>query len=783
MIPLLFMLTFTQIQNDFWSVDYLSPPSGAVLEVGGIGFMSDGDLVASTRRGQVWRVDSPNATNPNDATFTLICEGLHEGLGLAVIEDEIFIMQRGEISKLVDLDGDTIIDEVQTITQDWGLSGNYHEFGFGLPVDQDGNMYFSLNVGFWNPHWWHGKSRAPYRGWVLKLAPDGTVTPIAGGLRSPAGLGLLDDGTLLVTDNQGDWMAVCPVYAIKDGAFYGHPASLRWYEDQPDTEPSDTIPTKVSREHPVLWLPYQWSRSTGNVIKDNTDGPFHGQYLIAELTNGQILRAQFEEINGVLQGACWIAHKRIGSAYHIEYGPDGTLYAGLTNRGWGGLAPGNGIARVKYNGELPLEMQSANLLKDGFVLTFNKCLASSPTVTGTKYDYNYWWEYGSPQQHVEELEVSQVTLSEDRLSVTVTIDNLEAGKCVMLTLEDTTDTDGLSLLHNEVSYTINTLPGGELIYIAKQVQPPVERGEEVEGWLYLTWDDATDMWTNNGVELCDAELDIQVPTQFKTSEGMGSLVASVGESMATKFDIVDGELLISYMFAQKSEAEIKLPIGMSVVLSDEQDGGYLGAGIWHKARIQFQANPPKITSVEINNVTTDVDIITSSGLVKPSPLEIKCIKGNFAFGDVRLKTDLKVLDSTTWEPLQADGVEIALEGVASQTKTLPHSNFTSIRFDTTFSTTKNGYAVVTIGDLEVFIATQGDQKTGSITGHPIKANLVDQDEWCTIEINQDDEQGRTVVYLNDVPILTVADAPSIQSDAIRIDVHNAKLRLRKSYIK
>jgi hypothetical protein len=452
----------------------------------------------------------------------------------------------------------------------------------------------------------------------------------------------------------------------------------------------------------------------------------------------------------------------------------------MTNRGWGGLAPGNGIARVKYNGELPLEMQSANLLQDGFVLTFNKPLATAPTVSGTKYDYNYWWEYGSPQQHVEELDVSQVTLSEDHLSATVTIDNLEAGKCVMLTLKDATDTDGLALLHNEVSYTINKLPGGELVYIAKQVEPPVERGEEVEGWLYLTWDDATDMWTNNGVELCDAELDIQNPTQFKTSEGMGALVASEGESMATKFDFVDGELLVSYMFAQKSEAEIKLPIGMSVVLSDEQGGGYLGAGIWHKVRIKFQANPPKITSVEINSVTTDVDIITYSGLIKPSPLEIKCIKGNFAFGDVRLKTDLKVLDSTTWEPIQADGVEIALEGVTSQTKALPHSNFTSIRFDTKFSTVKNGYAVVTIGDLEVFIATQGDQKTGSITGHPIKANLVDQNEWCTIEINQ--EEG-TVVYLNDVPILTVAGAPSIKSDAIRIDVYDAELSLRKSYIK
>ena len=133
------------------------------------------------------------------------------------------------------------------------------------------------------------------------------------------------------------------MYAIKKGGFYGHPASLRWYADQPDDEPSDTQPPPAEvkkREHPVLWLPYQWSRSTGNVIQDNTDGPFRGQYMIAELTNGQILRANFETVDGIRQGACWLAHKRVGSAYHIEYGPDGTLYAGITNRGWGGACTG-----------------------------------------------------------------------------------------------------------------------------------------------------------------------------------------------------------------------------------------------------------------------------------------------------------------------------------------------------------------------------------------------------------------------------------------------------------
>ena len=576
-IPLLLSLLLLQNQNDYRIIDYLVPPDGEILEVGGMGFMSDGDMVVSTRRGQVWRIDHPNADNPNDATFTLICEGLHEGMGLAVVDDAIYVAQRCELSKLVDLDGDQRIDEIQTISQEWGMSGNYHEFGFGLPVDRKGNMYVSFNLGFWNPHWWHGKSRAPYRGWVMKVSPDGNTTPFAGGFRSPAGMGLLEGDTLLVADNQGDWMPVCPIFAVEKGGFYGHPASLRWYDDQPESEPSDTQPPEGiehQRKHPAIWLPYQWSRSTGNIIQDPTSGPFGGQYFVAELTNGQILRADFEVIDGVLQGACWLAHQRVGSAYHIKFGPSGTLYAGLTNRGWGGLAPSSGIARIKPTGALSLEMKTAHLLENGFELTFTKPLARAPTVAGDTYDYNWWWEYGSPMQNVEELQIRGVSLSKDGLTATVSIDNLEAGKCVMLKLLDAKSVDGTELLFTEMSYTINKMPQGELAYVAKQAEPPVERGDRVEGWLYLTWADVFDMWNNEGVVACNAELDLNNPTKFAITDGPNALVARKGNAMSTKFVVDRGTVKMKYMLAEEAKAEVRLPNGGAVILKRFRRAGY-----------------------------------------------------------------------------------------------------------------------------------------------------------------------------------------------------------------
>ena len=93
-------------EADAYRVDYLVPPEGARVEVGGMDFLPDGRLVASTRRGQVWLIENPLAPDPRDAHFSLFAEGLQEGLGLRVVDGAIYVLQRSELSRLVDADGD-----------------------------------------------------------------------------------------------------------------------------------------------------------------------------------------------------------------------------------------------------------------------------------------------------------------------------------------------------------------------------------------------------------------------------------------------------------------------------------------------------------------------------------------------------------------------------------------------------------------------------------------------------------------------------------------------------
>lgn len=627
MIALLLSLACVQgSEAEFYAVDYLTPPAGEVLEIGGMDFLSDGRLVVSTRRGQVWIVEEPLAEDPADAKFTLFCEGLWEGLGLDVTDDEIFVLQRGELSKLTDLDGDGVCDRIDTLCNRWGLSGNYHEFAFGLPRDEAGNFYIGLNVSFFEPEWWHGKSSVPYRGWIMRISPDGSIAPVAVGARSPCGLGMNSAGDLFYTDNQGDWMPASPIFHVQEDAFFGHPAGLDWTDEYRATATyaSDRIPPPraAQRANAALWLPYKWSRSPGNLVPDETGGrfgPFEDQLFVAELTNGMVLRCDLEQVRGEYQGAVFLFRQKIGSVARVAFAPDGTLFCGMTNRGWGGLPPADGLARVRWRGGVPMEMASVDLLQDGFEIEFTRPVAADCELTPsnfvlTDYDYDYWWEYGSPERDTRTLEVTRAELSADRKSVLVHANDLRAARCARMVLKDVVAEGGLPLLHDEFNYTINQLPEGDATteHIAKVVPPPPAKDSDEEGWLRLTYGDATELWEFEGWQLCDVELARDDPARFETKPGVNALVNDRSDSPSdyvSKARLGDGTYQVGFLLPKGGDSGLLIQGTYEVRITDSQPtsemdtdhcgaiaglrpplrNAYAGSGIWHELQVDFQA--------------------------------------------------------------------------------------------------------------------------------------------------------------------------------------------------
>ena len=666
-------------ESAYYSVDYLTPPDGAVIEVGGMDFLPDGRLVVSTRRGQVWVIDEPLAEDPADAHFSLFAEGLWEGLGLRVENGEIYVIQRAELSRLRDVDGDGVCDQIDTISDDWGVSGNYHEFAYGLPVDQDGNFYITLNVGFFSPKWWHGKSTVPYRGWALKIAPDGAVSPVASGLRSPCGISLSPDGELFVTDNQGDWMPASPVFHIREGGFYGHPASLDWTDEYRNAETlaSDTVPparAASDRQPAAMWLPYKWSRSPGNLVWDETDGrfgPFGGQTFIAELTNGMVLRGDFEEVDGVLQG--WVTPFRqgVGSVVRVAFASDGTLFTGFTNRGWGGLAPADGIGRIRWNGTVPFEVENVRLLgaegspsgHPGFAVRFTQPIdldwvesaVANPAakLRVTRYDYDYWWEYGSPERDTTELPVSSITAGENELVFRV--EGLEAGHMARVQFFELASTLSLRLLHDEFAYTMNRMPGaeptGRVEHVARIVPPPPARESGEEGWLRLTYGDATDAWRQSGWELVAAKLDRSDPTRFEIAKGNSHLTNTASDAASnyvSRASFGDATIQMDFTLPRGGRSMLYVMGCYAILMSDSKSaptltdehcgavvGGagftgrapslhaYRGEGQSHTLDIDFQAprfdeSGRKIANARFTRVKID-DVLLHENVELPGP--------------------------------------------------------------------------------------------------------------------------------------------------------------------
>jgi len=680
------------VESDYWNVEHYVNPEGQILEIGGIDFLPDGRMVASTRRGQVWIIEDPLEDDITRARFHLAAEGLHEGLGLKVVGNDIYIVQRGELSRLRDLDGDSSFETIDTITQDWGMTGNYHEFAFGLPRDEEGNFYVSLNVGFWNPDWWHGKSRSPWRGWVLRIAPDGTVTPVASGVRSPCGLGIDTEGRLLVTDNQGDWMAACPILHVRDGDFFGHPASLRWQEefDSAD-ELSSTRPPGVERTPPAIWIPYAWSRSTGNLEPDTTGGafgPFENQLFVAELTNGMILRAQLEEVEGVTQGACMKFLQRIGSACRVVFAPDGSLIAGFTNRGWGGYPPGHGLARIRYTGIEPMDIDRINIQPDGFDIEFTQPVDqqefTTDSVQMTAYDYNYWWDYGSPEQHVRPVPVTSTSLSSDHRTLHIEAP-IEVGSCVRIRLTGVQGPGNLPLLHDEVSYTINRIPGGTDpgVHVAREVDPPASRDDREEGWLRLTWGDAFEQWHSSGWTIGEAELEVDDRTRFTTRPGNAAIVNMDDEpsDFVSRGTYDSFDLRMKFMLPEEGLSGIRLPSGAMIELKDNshlpgypatcgaiilEDGeriepatnAYQGSGLWHELTATIEGSrlddnetvvsPGRVVVMAIDGTVLHKDIgLRDKPLSTGSPVSIAGNLGLVGFADVRIKPHY-VFDEAGW---------------------------------------------------------------------------------------------------------------------------------------
>lgn len=426
-----------------YRVETIDIPDDITLEVGGLAFRDNGRLLIATRYGDVWDYFRGD--------WNRYADGLEEPLGVYIEpgSGDVYVAQKPGLTRLSDTNGDGRADLYRTVCP-WPVSGNYHEYAFGPVRDAAGNFYVTLNLSAGDPGSVRGGSMghaAPYRGWCVRITPDGEFVPFAPGLRSPAGIGMSPAGEIFVTDNQGDWVPTSWLNHIERGKFYGHPASLT-DTDAFKGRDLDAVPIETfddMRTLPAVWFPHNaLAHSPGNPVFDTTGGafgPFEGQVFLGDQTRSNIIRVSLEKVGGRYQGVAFNFIDGLKSGViRLAFAPDGSLWAGQTDRGWGAVGgEPYALQRIVYDGQtIPFEIQTIQLTKDGFDIVFTRPI--DPATVGGPGDYqiSHWGyrydeHYGSPRIDETGVVPAAVELLDDGRTVRLTLPGLETQQVYQVT--------------------------------------------------------------------------------------------------------------------------------------------------------------------------------------------------------------------------------------------------------------------------------------------------------------------------------------------------------------
>jgi len=457
----------------YYEIVEIPIPEGMSMEAGAFADLPDGRIAIGTRRGDIWLASGLHEKHPRPE-FKRFAAGLDEVLGLDYRDGVFYVTQQTEVSKIRDTDGDGRADDFETLSDHWGYN-NYHEYAVGSKLDPEGNIWVALCLS--KSYY----STELFRGWALKITPDGRTIPVASGIRSPLGVGPNAAGEMFYAESQGPWNGSCSLKHLKPGGFMGHPASFKWYPQAPNMGPAPAVPNSPSRleierrripqlvPYAVVFPYRKMGQSISGFVLDRTGGrfgPFTGQIFIGDYSLSIVMRATMEKINGVWQGACYPFREGLATGIlNVHFTRKGQLLTGGTNRGWPVRgARNNVLQRLDWTGRTPFELKEINALPDGFKLSFTRPLDRVAAADPASYQIEtfthiYRQAYGSPEVDQTRPVIQSASVSSDGREVVLRVKGMVQGHVHEFTLSGVKDDRGASPVHQKAYYTLNEIPG------------------------------------------------------------------------------------------------------------------------------------------------------------------------------------------------------------------------------------------------------------------------------------------------------------------------------------
>lgn len=364
-------------------------PYKALMFLTGVDFLPRGEVAVCSAHGDVWLVNGVDEKLEHIG-WQRFATGLYQPLGLKVVAGKIHVLERGQLTRLHDLNDDGEADFYENLNSDWHVAGGEHSFDTCLETDPQGNFYF-FNTG---------DAETPTGGCLLRVSADGRKRDIfATGFRHPIGLSVSPTGIVTGADQQGNWMPATRIDQYREGGFYG---DMRTHQRK--------VPPKTY-DLPICWLPQQMDNSAGGQVWTPADkfGPLSGQLLHFSYGRGRLLPILRQEVDGVVQGGAFdLGLQFLSGAARGRFRPqDDHLYlVGLD--GWQTAALRDGcLQRVRYTGKRTLLPTALTVSRDAIALRFSEPLDQKTAADKNRYhieQWNYRWsaDYGSKNWSVRD---------------------------------------------------------------------------------------------------------------------------------------------------------------------------------------------------------------------------------------------------------------------------------------------------------------------------------------------------------------------------------------------
>ena len=370
----------------------LTNPWRRNVRVADIDFLSDGRAAVVTFEGDVWMVSGIDR-GLDKLQWKRFASGLYEPLGISVVRDTIYVYDRQGIVRLRDVNGDGEADVYENFTNLSHQSGESREFPLGMSAKPGGGFYLAIGSALdlgpkTSPAIMQGfRAGSSQSGTVQEVSADGrSIRTFASGLREPI-IGIDPrSGTIAASDQQGNFVPSTPIFLLRDGGYYGVPASAH----------RATPPTP---ELPLVWIPHEVDQSGAGEVWVNGDRMGFGGDALVHLSYGRPgpFRVYIDSTRTAVQGALVaLPGQYRAPTLKGRVGPsDGQLYlAGFSV--WGSRATEvSSLVRLRYTdrpSRLPIAVHSG---QQGILVRFAAPLDAT-AVDAARYELKRWNYVRSP---------------------------------------------------------------------------------------------------------------------------------------------------------------------------------------------------------------------------------------------------------------------------------------------------------------------------------------------------------------------------------------------------